>query len=122
VTAGLALVLYAIIFVGLRLVCGWRPMTVGYDTQPGMGAFLYNITHWRVYVQFVAVMGILPFMALFSYRQWPYSIRAFFWAILPISVPIHLFLAIMVESRYFLVPLALIFIPGALFGLVDQDH
>jgi len=122
VIAGIALTLYACVFFGLRLIYGWRPMTVGYDSHAGIEALVYNISHWRVYVQFFLVMGILPFMALSSYRQWPCSLRAFFWGILPISIPIHLFLAIIVESRYFLVPLVLIFVPGTLFGIVCREN
>jgi hypothetical protein len=122
VIALIALAFYAGAFVALRAVFGWRPMTVGYNSQPGLDALIYNISHWRVYMQLLLVMGILPFMAIFRYRQWPYSLRAFFWAIIPISIPIHLFLAIIVESRYFLVPLALIFIPGTLFGVVSRNE
>ena len=65
----------------------------------------------------LATMGIIPFLALFSYRKWPHELKVFFWLIVPVWFLVHLFASTMAETRLFLVPYALIFIPGALFGL-----
>src|SRR5262249_1411530 len=121
--AAVALVLFAVAFVGLRAIFGVTPGIIPegevYGARAGVSSLIHNLTHWRVHANFFLVMGIVPFMALFSYRHWPYALRAFCWALLPIWVAVHLYLSPLDESRYFLVPLAVIFIPGSLFGIVN---
>jgi hypothetical protein len=112
--------LYVIIFSTLRHFYGEQPLWVGYGNRPGLDYLVYNVSHYTTYVQLFATLGVLPFMALFSFRQWPDSLRAFFWAIIPIWLLVHPFGGIIAETRVFLVPLALIFIPGTLFGIVNR--
>jgi len=109
--------LYAVIFFSLRRVYGEQPLLLYDDKQPGLELFVYNISRYITWVQLFATMGILPIMAIFSFRQWPDSLRAFFWAIVPIWFLVHPFVSAMAETRLFLVPFALVFVPGALFGI-----
>jgi uncharacterized membrane protein HdeD (DUF308 family) len=81
---------------------------------------IHNLTSWRVHANFFLVVGILPFLALFSYRHWPPALRAFSWAFLPAWTAIHIYLSPLDESRYFIFPLALTFVPGTLFGVVSS--
>jgi len=113
--------LYATIFFTLRHVFGEQPTELYYGKHVGLELFLHNMSHYRTWVQLFATMGILPLMAIFSFRQWPDSLQAFFWAIVPIWFLAHPFISAMAETRLFLVPFALIFVPGALFGIVNPN-
>jgi hypothetical protein len=113
-----ALTVYVVVFIGLRFVYGPRPLMAGYGNRPGLDYLTYNLFHFRTYVQGFATLGILPFTALYAFRHWPNDLRAFFWAIVPIWILIHSVLSIVNETRYFLMPLGLVFIPGTLFGLL----
>ena len=114
--------LYAICFVGLRMFFGVRELALGYGHGPGFDYFHYNVTRYITYVQLFATLGVLPFLSLISFPRWPASLKAFFWAIVPIWLLIHPFVGIIAETRYFLVPLALVFIPGALFRFVSCNR
>ena len=118
----IAWTLYAVCFVGLRIFFGQRELVLGYGHGPGFDYLLYNITRHITYVQLFATFGMLPFMSLISFPRWPPSLKAFFWAIVPVWLLIHPFVGIIAETRYFLVPLTLVFIPGALFRVVNCNR
>jgi hypothetical protein len=109
--------LYAIIYFGLRYAFGEQSAILGYGRHPGVEYLIFNITRLQTYTQIFATLGILPFMAIYSFRHWPESLRAFAWAIVPVWLLVHLFFGFVAETRYFLVPLAIVFVPGTLFGI-----
>lgn len=110
--------LWLIIVGGLRLVYGVRPYIVPTaGKHPILPLLLFNLTWWRTWVFLFATLGLMPLLALASWKAWPRPLKAFFWAIVPVWFPVHFALAHAPETRLFLVPQLLIFIPGALFGL-----
>ncbi|MGD0174937.1 MAG: hypothetical protein ABSC61_11025 [Anaerolineales bacterium] len=114
VAAVLSLTLYLAIFLGLRLYFGPRELVLPYGHIPGFDLLVYNLFHPVTWVMLIATLGILPFLAVFSYPRWPRGLKAFFWTVVPIWFFVHAFGGVMAETRLFLVPQALIFIPGAL--------
>jgi hypothetical protein len=115
----IALALYAIVFIVLRGVYGPQNLLIPYGHRPGFDLLTYNLLQVFTWRQLFATLGIIPFIALMAYRNWPYQLRVFFWVIIPIWFIVHLFGSVMAETREVLVPQALIFIPGALLCL---DH
>jgi hypothetical protein len=109
--------LFAAMFLGLRLYYGFQPVFVPYGGQQGWERFVYNVARYRTWVEVVATLGIVPLLALASWRYWPDVLRRFFWAVVPLWFAAHFIGAIVAESRVLLVPQTLVFIPGALFGL-----
>ena len=76
--------LYALIFFSLRQVYGEQRLLIPYGNhQLGTEVFVQDISRYITWVELFGTMGILPLMAIFSFRQWPDSLRAFFWAIVP---------------------------------------
>ncbi|MBW2202094.1 MAG: hypothetical protein JRF71_14910, partial [Deltaproteobacteria bacterium] len=61
-----------------------------------------------------ATLGIIPLLAVIGYQKWTKQLKIFFWVIVPVWFIIHLFGSVIAESRLFLVPYAMVFIPGAL--------
>jgi len=112
------LLLWFAIVGGLRLVYGMRPYIVPTaGKKPILPLLTFNLTWWRTWVFLFATLGLLPLMALASWKHWPQPLRRFFWAVVPVWFPAHFALAHAPETRLFLVPQVLIFIPGALLGL-----
>jgi hypothetical protein len=114
--AGIALALYAAIFIGLRIAYGPQEFLVPYGNHIGMELFTYNLTLPATYIEVFGVLSVLPILAILAMRRWPAILTRFFWAIVPIWFVIHLFASVIAESRLLLVPMALVFIPGALLG------
>lgn len=115
---GMCLALWVAIVGGLRLVYGFRPYIVPTaGKEPILPLLIFNLTWWRTWVFLFATLGLMPLMALASWRAWPEPLRRFFWAVVPVWFPAHFALAHAPETRLFLVPQVLIFIPGALLGL-----
>jgi hypothetical protein len=113
-----SLLLWLGIVGGLRLVYGMRPYIVPTaGKKPILPLLIFNLTWWRTWVFLFATLGLIPVMALVSWKAWPEPLRRFFWAVVPVWFPAHFALAHAPETRLFLVPQVLIFIPGALLGL-----
>jgi hypothetical protein len=115
-----ALALYGVIFVGLRLAYGDQPLVIPYGNHPGFELLRYNLFRYMTWIQLFGTLGVFPILAGMSFRQWPRSLRAFGIAILPVWILLHPFVSVLAEARLFLVPLSLIFIPGALLGIVGS--
>jgi hypothetical protein len=116
-TAIFGLIIFAIIFAGLRLYYGKQQFLTADGYYPGIGLLVLNLRRWVTWQQLLIALGIIPFLALFAHRDWPSILRVFFWVVVPIWFAAHFVGALVAETRLFLVPQALIFIPGALFGL-----
>ena len=113
--SALSAVLFATIFVWLRIHYGAQELISAYGHTPGVSLLRYNISQVVTWEQLLATFSILPLIALAGYRTWPLQLRAFFWAIVPVWILVHSFMALLAETRLLLVPQALVFIPGALF-------
>jgi hypothetical protein len=114
----LCLLLWVAIVGGLRLVYGVRPYIVPTaGVSPILPLLTFNLTWWRTWVFLFATLGILPLLALAGWRGWPPVLRRYFWAVVPVWFPVHFALAHAPETRLFLVPQVLIFVPGALWAV-----
>jgi hypothetical protein len=116
-TGSIALVLYGIVFVALRLIYDPAESVAPYNREPGFQLLAFNLFRMITWVQLLATLGVLPLMAWIAFRRWPHPLKMFFWIIAPLWIIIHLFLGVLAETRLLLVPDALISIPGALFLL-----
>lgn len=112
-----ALVTFLAVFLALRLGYGRQQLLVPFGHPPGWVLLKYNLTRAVTWVQLLATLGIIPLLALANFRHWPGILRAFFWVIVPLWFPLHFVVGVAAETRLFLVPQALIFIPGALLGI-----
>lgn len=114
--------IYVAIFVGLRLIYGSQELLIPYGHHPGIDLLQYNLFRAVTWRQLIATLSITPIVAMIGYYKWPQQLRVFFWSIVPLWFTIHAFGAVMAETRLFLVPQAMVFIPGALFSLAQQAH
>lgn len=112
-----ALCIYAGVFLGLRAIIGDRPLFVPYGNRPGLELLRYNLGRFVTWFELFGTLGVIPFIALATFRQWPPALKLFLWVIVPLWLLVHAFASVMAETRLFLVPQAMIFIPGALLGI-----
>lgn len=116
--AAASIAIFAAIFIGLRLYYGPRPYLTADRYYPGPALMLVNLSRWATWQQLLVTLGILPILAALSYAHWPPPRRVFAWSVVPIWIVVHFAAALVAETQLMLVPHALIFIPGALFGLM----
>jgi hypothetical protein len=113
---------YVAIFVGLRLFYGSQTYLSPHGHYPGFDMLMYNLLRLVTWENLIATFSIIPIIAMFGFRRWPVQLRIFFWVIVPAWFLIHAFGAVMAESRLLLVPQAMVFIPGALIFLFQDEH
>jgi hypothetical protein len=111
--------LYALVFFTLRYIYGEQPLILPYGNHLGFELFRFNMFRYITWVQLFATLSVMPILAVLSPRHWPPSLQAFFWAIVPIWLAVHSFCSVLAETRLLLVPFILVFVPGALFGMVS---
>lgn len=109
----IALAVFGVTYLGLRYAYGPRPAAVGLTASP----LQVNLLNPHAWAQMILAFGVLPLLVFLSFRAWPRPLKTFFWAVVPIWTAVHLLYAHMAETRLFLVPLALVFVPGALYGV-----
>ena len=83
----------------------------------GLELFLFNITNRNAYLWFFAALGIFPFITIFNYKQLPDLLKRYFWVILPVWFIVHFFLGSVEESRLFLVPQIIVFLPSSFYAI-----
>lgn len=110
--AAASLVGYGLVFYGLRAYFGVRESEWGWT--PGLNALAMNLRDERSYYLLAATLSILPLITLLRLRVLPAPLKAFFWILVPAWFAIHSVAARVKETRLFLVPFAVVFIPGAL--------
>ncbi len=115
--AFLSLAIFIGIFAGLRLVYPGRPLYVPYRHDPGIPLLLYNLTRSFTWQQLLTMLGLVPLVGLAFFSSWPTVWQRFFLVVCPIWFLVHSFASIMAETRLFLVPQTIVFIPGVLFAL-----
>lgn len=108
---------YAGVFVGLRLWFGARPLAVPVGYAPGLGFVAYNLGRPITYIQLTATFSLLPLLAALAWRAWPASLKKLGWALVPAWLIIHLLYSVIAETRLLLVPFGLLVVPGVLHGL-----
>jgi len=119
--AMISLVIFVIIFSGLRFYYGEQLFLTADGYYPGVGLLILNLSRGVTWVQLLITLGIIPFLAIFAYYSWPKILRIFFWTLVPIWFGVHFFASLVAESRLLLVPQTIVFIPGMLFGLTGKS-
>jgi hypothetical protein len=115
-----ALVAFGATYGIVRLAVGPSFFIVPNGQDPGAELFEYNVARGMTWDFVFQTLNILPLLALLAWRRWSPELKAFGMAIAPAWIAIHVFTSVLAESRLLLVPLALVFIPGALAGLTTR--
>lgn len=118
-------ILYAIffsIFIGLRIYYGYRPqqewrVPAGWQM---LKLNLFSPTGFKAYMELIGTFAVIPFIILYRFRYFPEILRKWFILIVPIWFGVHYLSVVAYQTRLFLVPIIIIFIPMMLW-LVEKD-
>jgi hypothetical protein len=81
------------------------------------GTFLKNITYSPTWFENMGTSSILPLISIYFFKRSTYFFKSTFLSIVPIWYFIHLFFTFSWESRIFLVPTIVIFIPMSIIQI-----
>ncbi len=113
----LSIFAFAVVFFGLHILYPARPLYVPYQQMPGSPLLTYNVTRSFTWDQLYYTLGLVPIIGLLFIFNWPRLWQYFFLIMVPAWFAIHFVLSVVGETRLFLVPQAILFIPGVLFTL-----
>ncbi|MFH1033025.1 MAG: hypothetical protein V1806_00835 [Pseudomonadota bacterium] len=120
-TTALALGVWLLIYGGMHFILGWGLFAKPHD-RPGMDFVYFNFCKdpdsWR---QLFKTLGVLPFLALCGLRRAPVALGRFFWTVAPVWFAVHTIIAFWAETRLYMVPMALVFIPLSLFAARGEE-
>jgi hypothetical protein len=112
-------VLFVIVFISIRYYYGYQK-AVGIHGMNSFTDFLkFNLTFKRLYLELIGTLNFLPLMVVIFLKRLPWLLRRWFWVVVPVWFAIHLAFSTAIETRLFLVPYILIFVPSFLL-LIEQ--
>lgn len=80
----ISLIIFAVIFFGLRMYYGEQPFLTADGYFPGIGLLKLNLVRIVTWEQLLLTLGIIPFLAVFAYRDWPRTLKIYFWVVVPV--------------------------------------
>lgn len=122
--AVISLALFGIVFFALRWHFGYRNY-VGLNEMRTVSDFLvFNFTFFRTYPLLLGTLSVVPIIFIMNLTKLPGLLQGWFWLIVPIWFVLHFTKSNAMESRLFLVPHILLFMPGLLVTVEQwyMDH
>lgn len=110
-----SLMLFACVFVSVRMVYGYQPAAGIHGMSSFFDYLKYNLTFFRLYPELAGTLTFIPVIVIVFLNRLPMILKQWFWLICPAWFAIHLAYSTAVETRLFLVPQILIFIPAFLW-------
>jgi len=110
-----SLIVFAIVFVSVRMYFGYQPAKGIHGMSSFTDYLKFNLTFFRLYPELAGTLTFLPMVVLLFFKRLPMLLKQWFWLICPAWFAIHLAYSTAVETRLFLVPQVLIFIPAFLW-------
>lgn len=115
-------VIFAVIFVSVRLHYGYVAPQV-WKAAPGVDMIkinLFSTVAVKSYFELIGVFGVIPFIILYTFKRYPVLLRTWFIAIVPLWFAVHIYSVVIYQTRLFLVPEIIIFMPMMLWLIEDQ--
>ena len=104
------LILFVFVFIGVRYYYGYQPPApIGMET--GWPMLYFNLTDPLTIIKLFATLSILPLYCFFNIRKTDFRLQLLFWLMVPAWFAIHFWLVWARETRVFLVPLIVVFLP-----------
>jgi hypothetical protein len=118
IVAAASLAVFTAVFFAVRLYYGFQPGVGIHGMTSPKDFFIFNITFLRMYPLLLGTLSIIPIVVVLHLARLPILLRHWFWLIIPLWFLIHFVKGTAMETRLFLVPQVLIFIPAFLL-LID---
>lgn len=118
----LSTVLFLGIIFSIRAFYGYQPVSswrVGIGL-PMLKLNLFSAVSVKSYMEMFGVFGFLPVLTILYFRKLSSTLKLFFLCLVPCWFAIHFATAITYQTRLFLVPTIIVFIP-AMIELINQS-
>jgi hypothetical protein len=115
-------VIFAAIFISVRLHYGYVTPQV-WKAAPGVDMIkinLFSTVAAKSYFELIGVFGVIPFIILYTFKRYPVLLRTWFIAIVPLWFAVHIYSVVIYQTRLFLVPEIIIFIPMMLWLIENR--
>lgn len=115
-------VLFFAIFFSIRSYYGYRPQQL-WKVSAGFGMLklnLFSAVAVKSYFELIGTFGVIPFIILYKFKVFPHLLKKWFLFLVPIWFAVHYISVVTYQTRLFMVPIILIFIPMMLW-LIEKE-
>jgi hypothetical protein len=123
VFTGVLYLLFISIFTGLRMYYGYVAPQV-WKVPSGIEMVKLNLASAvaaKAYFEMIGVFAVIPFVILYTFKRYPLLLKTWFLAIVPLWFAVHIYSVVIYQTRLFLVPVNLVFIPMILW-LIENEY
>lgn len=112
----ISVVLFIAIFISIRMYYGLQPVSTWRVSAgwPMLKLNLFSSVSLKTYMEIFGVFGILPVWCILIYSDLSKYLKLFFLVLVPVWFLLHFSTAIAYQTRLFLVPTLLVFLPSVL--------
>lgn len=110
----ISLSVFVVVFLGLRYIYGFQPYEAN-ELKTPWDFLKYNFSFIRLYPNLLGTWSIIPLLALWKYKKWTPSLQQFGIVLIPVWILVHFMASIAVETRLFLIPQVMVFVPSFLY-------
>jgi len=114
--------IFLLIFIGLRIYYGYQPQQV-WKVPAGIQMIRLNLVSAvsvKSYFELLGLFSVIPIVILLRFRSLPIILRTWFICIVPLWFTAHIYSVVIYQTRLFLVPSIIIFMPMFLF-MIDNN-
>ncbi|MBX2895924.1 MAG: hypothetical protein KF763_10810 [Cyclobacteriaceae bacterium] len=120
--SAVSVIAFLIVFVSIRSYYGYQPQTE-WRVPAGLPMLKLNLVSAasvKTYNEMFGVFGFLPIWFVIIFRRVPKALQIFFIALVPAWFGVHLISVVAYQSRLFLVPTLLVFLPAVLHFIENE--
>lgn len=120
---GFLFVVFISIFISLRLYYGYAEPQI-WKVASGWPMIKLNLASAvaaKAYFEMIGVFAVIPFIILYTFNRYPVLLRTWFIVLVPIWFAVHIYSVVIYQTRLFLVPVILIFLPMLLW-LIEHSY
>lgn len=115
-------IIFFVIFLCVRSYYGYRPQQL-WKAKAGLGMLklnLFSAVAVKSYCELIGTFGVIPFIILYRFKVFPHLLKKWFLFLIPIWFAVHYISVVAYQTRLFMVPIILIFLPMMLW-LVERE-
>lgn len=119
---GILYIIFLSIFVALRVYYGYRPQQQWKAPAglPMLKLNLFSAVGAKAYMELIGTFGVIPLIILYKFKAFPHLLKKWFIFLVPIWFGVHYVSVVAYQTRLFMVPIILIFLPMILW-LAEQE-
>lgn len=116
-------IIFAAVFFGVRIYYGYVPAQSWKATSgiPMIKLNLFSAVGVKAYFEMIGLFSVIPFIILYKFNRFPLQLRVWFLALVPLWFAVHIYSVVIYQTRLFLVPVIIVFIPMMLW-LVENNY